>query len=174
MLGVQSAHGAARELSRTRTFRGGVPVADEAGDSSDDAAEAPAPTERDAAGPPEGYEREDRVTAAGRKYAVYKAPGGRTLGSQREAWRHYLGVLSHAPAEAGDDAVSPSPAGASAGGFVPAPAAASRRGNSSISPRRGPRPAHAAATASVAFPDDLTGHVVEFDRPPVRRLPSRH
>ena len=165
MIGVRSVHDAQREVSRARTVRGGTLAADVAGDSSEDEAEAGAPAER-AGRPPEGYAREDRVTAAGRKYAVYRAPDGRILSSQREAWRHYLGVLASAPAEP----VVSSPAASEAGDSASAPATASRRGNSSISPRRGAR---AVVTASVSFPDDLTTHVVEFERPSARPLPAR-
>ena len=160
MLGVPSAHGSIRAVSRDALTRG-RPAAADVDSSSDEAGDAE-PTER--VGPPPDYVRIERVTDAGRRYTVYRSPEGLVLRSQPAAWRHYLGLLAQAPPPAASEA-APAAAESSSSPTPTAPPV--------ISPRRGPRALAAAAASAPVFPDDLSEHVVFYERPPARPLPSR-
>ena len=114
MLGVRSpfvSEDGRREIRRTRVARGSR--ADPSPDTVDDASgveEDDDVPDRVEAGPPPGFEREDRVTPSGRGYVVWRAPDGRACQSRPAAWMYYQSLREDVD---DGDGILESPVGAS-------------------------------------------------------------
>ena len=121
-------------------------ASDADGDSGGPAAAAAAAEN----GLPPGYTVVSREAPSGRKYKMYTAPGGTRLGSRAAAWAH----------------------------FSSAQAASSSRPMPDESPEPQPTVARSTSTrntraGSFSFPDDLSQHVVHFERPSTRPPPRQ-
>jgi len=150
--------GTVRDLRRSRLVRGAPALAGDQGGASAEPVEGdgedevpPQEGHRPAGLNPPGYTETRQVAESGRSYAVFVAPNGVKLYSRPAAWRHHIRF------GAVEDGPSRSPSAQRGTGIRRSAAVLSSSLSSSL---------------SFHFPDDLSTHVVESDRPSRRKTPA--